>query len=526
LVFPPILARVFPATEAVFSRDMKINLLYSIWEHLGFLYTITPALGGNWLTNCNSSLFESALRFPEFVRQKQWLDGSKSSFEMSLSRDVHPSGKEKEDSTMYVAIASGQLLGQYDSIKKAGVTISPEAEQKMSRIYDCFAWMSYPDNSIPAVGDCMRDVPLGRGASVVPQDYLKLFDRPDMLYINTHGKQGTMPAQASRAFSDMGYYVMRSVWDTKPYEDARQMFFKASTTRGHGHPDQLQVTMYAYGREILTDPGQPAYGQPIETEVRPTFAHSTVCVDGKDQEHVSGTENTWAAGKNVDFVDAQCDTYAGLTHRRRIVFLKPVAGAPDYWLIHDAVTGTGNHKLDLNFHFSADANPKVVSGSVVSTYPSGGNALIRLVDQSAQPEIIDSSIALVRSLVPTKTLRYRKEQAAPASFDTIVFPYLGAKSPCVAADYLTPDQADGGAVCVRVTTDYGWDLMLLSDKPGTVASFDKSRIKTDASAVVIRFNKKGKLAYAFQAGGTVTDYKGKRILAVKPGSSFAEKTKW
>jgi len=78
----------------------------------------------------------------------------------------------------------------------------------------------------------MRDVPLGKGDSIVPKEYLDIYDRPDLIFINTQGKQGAPPAQTSRAFSDGGWYVMRTAWDTKPYEDARQMFFKCSTTRG------------------------------------------------------------------------------------------------------------------------------------------------------------------------------------------------------------------------------------------------------------------------------------------------------
>ncbi|MDO8585621.1 MAG: alginate lyase family protein [Armatimonadota bacterium] len=525
-VFGPMIGYMFTAKDSAFNRDMKINLLYSEWENLNFLCAIAPELGGNWLTNVNGSLHETALMFPEFRQQKEWLMDSKSAFELSLSRDFHPSGKEIEDSTMYMPFATSQLFGTYVSIKNAGVTISAESEQKMSRIYDCMAWMNYPDSSNPTIGDCHRDSPLAKNAVVVPDDYLKLFNKPDLLYIKTQGKQGAMPSRASRAFSDGGWYIMRTAWDTKPYEDARQMFFKCSTTRGHGHPDQLEVTMYAYGREILTDPGMPSYGTPKEDQVHPTSAHSTICVDEKDQSQISGTEKAWVSATGADFVDGQCDTYTGITHRRQIVFLKPIAGAPDYWLIHDAVIGTGNHKLDFNFHFSADANPKVVSGSVLSTYPSGGNALIRLVDQSAQPEILDSSIALVGSLVPTKSVRYRKQQALPATFDTLILPFKGAKAPEITTTALKMDAVteDKDAVGVRVATDYGFDAIVISSKPGSLLSFENGRIKTDGSALVIRIDKKGKMVYAFQAGGTGSDYRGKRILNVGSASGFSEKT--
>ncbi|MDO8585624.1 MAG: alginate lyase family protein [Armatimonadota bacterium] len=515
---------VFPAKEG-FDRDLKINLLYSVWEHCTFLHTISPELGGNWLTNVNANQFEAAIGFPEMVQQKQWLEDSKSTFELSMSRDVHPSGKEKEDSTMYVPIASGQLLWSYSNMRKAKVALAPEAEERMARLYDCLAWMHYPDRSLPAIGDAHREVQLIKEGGVLPAGYLDLFDRPDLVYINTQGKQGTMPAQASRAFSDGGWYIMRTAWDTKPYEDARQMFFKCATTRGHGHPDQLEVTVYAYGREIITDPGMASYGTPWEANVVPTSAHSTICVDEKDQSVAGGTEKAWVSATGADFVDGEFQGYKELYQRRQIIFLKPVGGAPDYWLIHDDITGVGNRKLDLNFHLSEGAKPKLVSGSVCTTYPSGGNALIRLVDQSVKPEIVDSSIAVLTSVTPTKTVRYRKEQAPPTTFDTVILPYKGAKAPAVATKLLKmdPESADKDAIGVRVATDYGFDAIVMSTKPGSALSFENGRIKTDGSALVIRVDKKGKMVYAFQAGGTHADYRGKRILNVEAGAGFREK---
>ena len=94
---------------------------------------------------------------------------------------------------------------------------------------------------------------------------------------------------------------MRSAWETKPYTDARQMFFKASKCRWHSHPDQLSLTMYAYGREILTDPGNTSYGMPEEAKVRPTSVHNTICVDGKDQGEAPGTENALVCLKGHGF---------------------------------------------------------------------------------------------------------------------------------------------------------------------------------------------------------------------------------
>ena len=496
-----------------FDRDMKINLLYSLWEHINYLRAVSPELGGNWLTNANSCMFAGAVNYPEFVQYKEWMESSKSFFETSLLRDFYQSGRAGEDSTMYVSLASGQITGQYEAMNKAGVAISAKAQQRMDRLWDCISSVYYPDLSLSAIGDAHRSSPLTKNAFAVPQRYLELFNRPDLLYINTQGEKGKMPGQTSRAFSDVGWYVMRSPWDTKPYTDARQMFLKASTTQGHGQREQLSFTMYAYGRDILTDPGNPRYGLPIEPEVRRTAVHNTICVDEQDQERAPGMEHVWAASQGADFVDAECAPYKGLAHRRQIVFLKSGKGAPDYWLIRDSMIGEGEHKYDLNFHFSEGAKPAVKDGSVCSTYPKGGNVLLRCLDQTIKPEIIDAHISLLDTLVPSNICRFRKEQAAPVKFETLVMPFKGAKSPVIKAEYLPLDAcASADAVCVRVDNGFGCDFIVISSAPGTALSFGNGRIKTDAAVAVVRTDRQGFVIYAHSSAGSTT-YKGKPVGA-------------
>ena len=89
-------------------------------------------------------------------------------------------------------------------------------------------------------------------------------------------------------------------------------------------------------------------------------------------------------------------------------------------------------------------------------------------------------------------------------------------------------RADAGvrnktSTAVRVATDSGSDFVVVSTEPGSALSFDKGRIKTDGTALVIRTDKKGKIVYAFQAGGSAATYKGKPLLSVSSDKGFAER---
>lgn len=57
----------------------------------------------------------------------------------------------------------------------------------------------------------------------------------------------------------------------------------------HGHPDKMNIVLYALGRELLLDPGRISYSVPeYETWCRTTVAHNTVVIDQQDQQPDTG----------------------------------------------------------------------------------------------------------------------------------------------------------------------------------------------------------------------------------------------
>ncbi|MDO8586788.1 MAG: alginate lyase family protein [Armatimonadota bacterium] len=523
--------KTFSAENKYFSRDLKTNLVLSVWQHLDMLHSTRTEVGGNWLTNVNSSLFTVASDHPEFALQKQWMADSLVSFEQSLMTDVFPCGREVEDSTMYVPIASGQLTGQYARIREVGIKLKPELEQRMALLYDAIAWTSYPDGSGPTVGDCGRLASLPPGGPFVPTTYMDLYDRPDFKYMNSYGKEGSVPAQTSRSFA--GWYVMRTPWEERPFEDAREMFFKNSQVgpklnRAHSHLDQLEVTVYAYGRELLTDPGMTGYGLPSNAVMRATASHNTICVDDTDQpDGAAGRENAWITASGADFVDGIFHTHPTQMQRRQILFLKSGKGLPDYWLVHDRVSGRADeHTIDSNFHFSVGADPVVEGASVRTTYTTGGNLLIYGAGISPIPTLNGYNIAdNKRGEVPAKCARYRIKGVTPVKFDTFLVPYKGPSAPVFSAEELTPDQQERRhtASAFVVATARGKDVVMVNEEPNQTLSFGNGKLVSDGLAVILRYDKNGRLTYAFQFGGAETKYAGEKAIAIGSGKTFSEK---
>ena len=57
----------------------------------------------------------------------------------------------------------------------------------------------------------------------------------------------------------------------------------------HGHPDKLNIVLYALGEELVLDPGRISYSVPeYKTWARTTVAHNTVVVNQRDQQPDTG----------------------------------------------------------------------------------------------------------------------------------------------------------------------------------------------------------------------------------------------
>jgi hypothetical protein len=131
---------------------------------------------------------------------------------------------------------------------------------------------------------------------------------------------------------------------------------------GHSHSDVLSLTARAGGREVLIDPGTFTYvADPAERDrFRGSAAHNTVRIDGRDQA-IPGGPFRWRSKPLVqvyqwvtsplgdwDCLDATC-AYAGFTHRRRILFLKPATV-----VVLDTVDGpSGDHTMEQFWHLDS-----------------------------------------------------------------------------------------------------------------------------------------------------------------------------
>jgi hypothetical protein len=440
------------------NDELWANLLFSIWEHCDYLKN-DNFTGGNWLAINSAAVMSTALDFPEFVDQKVWLAFGKTSFETNVMRDVHPDGKEVEDAPGYVAFAYAGMFGTLASLDKAGIAVSDEARSRMNKVQDFLGAVTQPNGKAPAIGDS------NGGDMYSLNRSWPYFKREDIRYILTQGKEGTVPGFTSINFPNGGWSIMRSAYDEKPYENARHLVFKSSSG-SHGHLDVMNITNYAYGRPLLIDPGIRSYeGADVERFLHTSY-HNTICVDGKSQSRGPGKTQLWKSDQTMDYLYGSHEDYKALVHRRAVIFVKP-----DYWIVHDDITGEGSHTYDQNWHFNEDAGlvEDPITRAVHTSYATGGNLLMVPADTSGlKSQIKDFFIAKEMmggdaSNVASKGWRYTKEGPAPQSFDLVLYPYSGAETPKVSVRRLQVKDADPTQVIgLEITIGDKKDIIMFS----------------------------------------------------------------
>jgi len=423
--------KAFAPAREHFDDETWAHVLHAVWEHAQFLAHVLPELGGNWSTWANERLILTARSFPEFRDRRSWLAAGRKAFEKVVLEQVSPDGKECEDSTYYCLRAMREIINMYTVFEAAGVKLSDEASRRVRRSLDFPAWVHQPDFRDPGIGD-MGAVHSPQRHIRLVHDYAAAWGRDDLLYIDSRGRRGKRPAQCSRAFRADGWFILRSDWSDGL--DARHLIFRAppNRCRGHGHLDVLAVTLYAFGRPLLIDPGMTIYGTKGSEQYGATQMHNTVTVDGASQAHGPGKVNAWQSTPAFDLADAEHSLYRNVTHRRRVLFVKP-----DYYVLIDELAGAGKTQrtLDWNYQFLAGAAPRRADGIIRTRFPDGGNLAVLPVSPPRPPTSRPRPFQYVTPgrgsaiEVSSTGWQLRLRTALPARLVTVLYPFKGSAPP-------------------------------------------------------------------------------------------------
>jgi hypothetical protein len=240
---------------------------------------------------------------------------------------------------------------------------------------------------------------------------------------------------------------MRTGWGP---QDSYLLFDAGPYGSGHQHEDKLHLILHAYGKTLLTEPGNYSYDtSEWRRYVLSTRAHNTVLVDGLEQNRARArdtwvakepTTSPWVTGEDFDYAEG---TYADgygpesdrtVTHRRQVLFVKP-----RYWIVIDVLSPADDkaHAYDAPVHLdveSAEIDPETLA--TVGKSADAGLAVIPLSRDGLTAQIVQGQTEPVvqgwmptgrhNELRPIPTPIYHTEGAGERVMAYMLLPLSGA----------------------------------------------------------------------------------------------------
>lgn len=382
-------------TPELFLRALKFLYLHA--RHLE-TYLSTYFSPNTHLTGEALGLFYLGTLLPEFGRAGVWRAKANRILMAELDRHVLPDGVYFEQTSYYHRYTTDFYTHLYILLQARGEEANSKLESKLTALLDHLMYITRPDGTTPLFGDddggrlLSLDERAANDFRAALSTGALLFNRADYKQVAGELAEETLwllgkdvaarfdqleaqePAQASRAFTDGGYYVMRDGWE----RDANFLLIDCgphgTLNCGHAHADALSFDMAACGRTLLVDTGTYTYtgSRDARDLFRSSMAHNTLVVDGESSsvpaepfswKHVAQARaRRWISCGHFDFFEGEHEGYRRLpqpvTHTRSFLFIKN-----RYWVMRDLIETNGPHRCELRFHFAPGARPMIENDS-------------------------------------------------------------------------------------------------------------------------------------------------------------------
>ncbi len=378
---------------------------------------------------------------------------------------------------------------------------------------------------------------------------------PAFMYDLDPNAGATIPPSPSVNYPDVGYGILRT--PTADGSSLQCLTLSSGPTASHGHPDKLQIDLYALNDVLMPSPG---INFPYNNNFRiakwyhTTIGHNTLTVDEKSQEYYGNNPRSKARADQIIFAPAatiglqRANTdlvYPGVTMDRSI-FMTPNYVAD----IFGAFSATP-HKYDLAWHVrgqvsselkftpikfdkningynwftkaaTADAGDKPFAvafdrdGNIARLHVAGVSPTTALLGEGGIYVDDTSSDPTHKPTCPT--IIERRDDIASTIYGNAL-DYSGSKDGYVKG-VTQEGSLDTGYAMLRVTTADGTDLCFAAFRPG---DNKPDGLQTDAMQALVRMNG-AEVQSLYLAGGKSLKSGNASIERSDAGLSYIEKT--
>ena len=339
------------------------------WSAIGTTAMLAAALACD-----DDDLFNFAMYGANWVKRKKgvkslnkWWEGeasqNPSGVELHFSSEaIDVDGMWCEGAMGYQFMALQALVCDAEMLWRNGIDLYRYRDCAMKQVFDSPLYYVYPDFCAPAIHDSGNSSILGYDSYLYEYGYLRYKDPKYLEVLNRIERHldaryqqftfsclydkldsnGVKVAPSSVNLNGVGYGILR-VNDAK---GTRNLLLDYGPNRSHGHPDKLNIDLWAFGNLQIPDPGIVWYEQPIYRQwYRTTFAHNTLNVDMSEQEACGAELLVYAANNSVGMMRARTDqAYYGVMMDRTVVMTK------DYIADLFGVSAISPRILDVTWH--------------------------------------------------------------------------------------------------------------------------------------------------------------------------------
>ena len=491
-------------TPSLFRRVLAFLDLHArhVAGHLSTYFSPNTHLTGEAL-----GLFVLGTALPQLGAAAEWKRVGRAVLEEYLPKHIRADGTYVEQSLYYHRYTLDIFLQAVVLARRVGSPMR-SIESRLQSAIEHAMYLTRPDGTFPLIGDddggellpidehATNDFrgAIGVGAAVFDRaDFSAIACKPSEELLWLLGPAGVSafdglipesPANASRAFVDGGYYVMRDDWSASSNFLAIDAGPHGFMNGGHAHADALSIDVVAHGRSIVTDPGTFCYSSDLATRnrFRSTAAHNTISIDGRSSSElgdgafqwgrVASTQVTrWISTPSFDLFEGSHDGFMRLAsparHERTVLYLKG-----RYWVIRDRIVSEGDHDVAVYFHCAAGTDAiSEADGSIrLGDRAAGDDLRVLLATFASNGQFqfaADSFSPRYGKRVDTTTCVFRMRSVGTQDIVSFIVP-AGVSYPKVASDaggrrfVVTTDGAEdslyihGGGVDVDTDADLTW----------------------------------------------------------------------
>ncbi|MBM3889467.1 MAG: hypothetical protein FJ388_10105, partial [Verrucomicrobia bacterium] len=456
----------------------------------------------------------TATYFPELRDAPRWRQWALDELDRFIADEIYPDGALKELAPGYQTVAMASLRNIVALAATNNAPLRYGVREALARTCDHLGAIMLADGTVSQFGDTWAPAfvapELRRALEFYPPEKGRQ-RRDQLLYVASRAQTGEPPPAASTVAPWAGVYVMRGLGRTNAnaraipsahateqagtgwrYTDLALAFRCGPFGKEHQHEDKLSFVLYGFGARLVDEMGIYSTTDNLWREYfTSSAAHNTVLVDGLGQNRRSQPA-TWATNQPLagnwlsndvfDFVSGVYEDGWGpqnvraISQRREIFFAKP-----DYWVLHDVLTGSGAHTYEALFHFQPANDLRVHDQTRVcftsnlrrpnlAIYPVDGDTEVEArrgwtIDPTDPRSPRQGWFSLgLQKVEPAPCGILRRRGPAPQVLESILLPALPADAADIAAERLAVSDETSRAlgrteVCaLKIYTRAGTDI--------------------------------------------------------------------